>query len=186
MSMFTRDKLVGSNGKARTTSLYHETLLPKQNPDYVLFTVGDNPKAGLVNLRSLYVSLCKDDPTEYLFAMTVFGDMELFYKHRNHPVLSTYYDKFQKEADIARKAEAFKTIIEEARAPEGKNRMQASRFLIEEPWKKGTQETSKDKRKARKESRETTELAFEAEGLSEDVKRLAEAMEDADLATPEH
>ena len=156
MPMLTEDQLYGKNGHTLVKPLFRETCSPEDSP---IFTLGTRSIDGLINLRSLFLDLVRDDPSEYVFALEVFGDWKIW------KTISTSYgvvDKvreWRETADVQRKSMAFRSIIEEAK--EGKTRLSASKYLIEEPWK------GKSKLK---EKRQTSDKAFSS--VQSDMDRL--------------
>jgi len=124
-----------------------------------------------MSLAQTFIAMTVDDPTEVEFADAVFGSWEVWEKISNSDKrLVAKIKKWRHEADIRRKALAFRAIVKEIRL-EGKGALSAAKYLLEEPWK-GSK--AKDGRKGRAETRETAEQAFERNGVSEDLKRLRE------------
>ena len=162
------------NGIIRTKSLFYE--LAYDNPEFAIFTLKEHDSetsAGrpLMSLAQTFIAMTIDDPTEVEFADEVFGSWEVWDKIRNSDKrIVAAIEKWRKEADIRRKAIAFKAVVNEAR--DGKSSLAAAKYLIEEPWKKG--DNSTDGRKKRSEARETAKEAFERTGVAEDIKRLRE------------
>lgn len=158
MALITDEDRLNSNNTRRTKSLFKEFAI---SPAYVKFTVADNPVSDMIPLKSIYLGMCVEDPTEHDFATYVFGE----YKHWTEitecgwmkPIIEDWRD----EADVIRKKRAFKTLVSNS-----SNNNAAARYLIEEPWKVGT--------KAKKNSKATTDKA--AQSIAGDVKRLKDFM----------
>ena len=164
MSMLERSQIYSDTNVPITSGLFTETNhkgYTKVVPVFSLY--GANPE--YINFMSLYVSLCKNDPTEYTFCKTVFGDWKYWSYLREQKFFQNGYQVFKDEAEVARKSEAFQTVISEATNPESKSRLAAARFLIDEPWKSKSKETKKS-------SKETTVKA--ADVFKEDLERLQE------------
>ena len=159
-AFFTQDQLWASNGSARTNSLFFESARPGDTP---LMSLQSKTKEGIC-LRELYVPLVAKDPTEVLFAESVFGDVRYWLRLREAPFMKAYLEEWSKEADIKRKSDAFRLLIEEVKV-EGKNSFAAAKYLIEEPWKGNT-------KAARTRKKETTEAAMSP--YKEDIERLKE------------
>lgn len=169
-------------GVVRTKSLFHEYSY--DDTSFVVFTLkdtgyflpskspeGEDQGSGkeLLPISRLFVESTVQDPTEYSFAMEVFGSWEAWDKIRSGDRrLKAQIEKWRTEADVCRKSIAFKSVVEEAQG--GKSAFSAAKYLIEETWAtKGP-----DGRSARKKARETAEEAFERSGTAEDIKRLRE------------
>lgn len=159
-ALFSQEQLWASNGSARTNSLFFESARPGDEP---LMALQSKTKSG-ITLRELFVPLVTEDPTETLFAETVFGDVRYWLRLREAPFMKNYLEEWTKEADIKRKSKAFETILSEIKTS-GRNAYNAAKYLIEEPWKG----TTKAARKSRK---ETTEAALSP--FKEDIDRLKE------------
>ena len=59
--MFSYEELHNSMGVRLTRSLFKEYCTPTDKP---IFSVSHNSKEGLVPLRTLFLSLTEDDPTD--------------------------------------------------------------------------------------------------------------------------
>ena len=170
MSLLSSSQFKTKEGVVRTKSLFYELLYDDHT--YAVFTTKEEDHETpdgkpLVSFPKLFVSSLVDDPTEYSFAMEVFGSWSAWDKIRNSDKrLVKKIEAWRLEADIARKAMAFRSVVEEAKG--GKSAFSASKYLIEGSWKtKGP-----DGRSARSRERETAQLAFEKSGVDEDLERL--------------
>ena len=157
--MFSRNQLYGPNGKMLTKSLFREIV----GGDAPL-SLGRHEREGCINLRSLYISLCVDDPTEVVFAETVFGDWTFWDNLRSSPLLRKHVEEWREVCEVKRKSLAFASLIEEVKKG-GRGRLAAAKYLIDEPWK------GKSK-KVREKVNETSSLA--SKEIKEDLKRLQE------------
>ena len=158
MSMLTEEQLYGTNGHMLSQSLFKEKAKEKDNP---IFTLSPRKVEGFINLRSIYLSLTEDDPSEYVFAEEVFGDYVFWKNLCNKPWFKEYLYEWRETADTRRKSKAFKAIVDEAK--EGRNKFAASKYLIEEPWKGKFTRTKAQKEKS-------TSQAFSS--VSEDLENL--------------
>lgn len=161
MAMYDTTQLRNASGKMYTKALFYELNLGGSE---VLFTLKHQDHKGYVSLRKLFISLTVHDPSEVTFAETVFGDMSYWTAIQNSPSLSEYIEEWRQVADIKRKSEAFKAIIDEVQN-EGRNRYSAAKFLIDEPWK--------PKDRASKEKQKKTTQAARTQ-VNDDVERLRE------------
>ena len=122
-------------------------------------------------LKQYFLTFVVDDPTEYTFAVNVFGDWHFCEVMRESRKMKSYVKQWRVEVDVHRKSKAFKTIIDEASDSSKRGSLSAAKYLLEEPWKAKDGRT-KDGRKARQESRETTQAAAESRELKEDFERI--------------
>ena len=161
MAICTREDIYTPNNGLRFLCLIKELCKPTDTP---IFTIRDE-KSGLISLRTLFLKLVTDDPSEATFAEEVFGDIGYWLKVRDNNHLKPFVEDWRLECDVLRKAKAFKAIMEEITS-EGKSSFAASKFIIDEPWK--------DKRvsKNKADNKATSERA--AEYFKEDLDRLTE------------
>lgn len=161
MSICSREDIYTPNNTPRFLCLIKELCKPTDKP---IFTLRDS-KEGYISLRTLFLKLVTDDPSESTFAEEVFGDVGYWLKVRDNRYLKPHVEEWRQEADVLRKAKAFKAIMNEIET-EGKSSFAASKFIIDEPWK--------DKRnpKTRAKSKESTEKA--ASEFKDDFTRLTE------------
>lgn len=158
-------------GVIRTKSLFYE--LSYADPVHVIFTLKDNDVdhngRTYVSLANLYRSLVPQDPTEYTFAMTVFGNWHVWEVIREAPQLKPYITRWRREAEVKIKSEAIAAIATEMKEG-GRSSFTAAKLLLERGWlEKDT--TSKAKQKLQE--KEDEEMGKEALSLlSEDAARL--------------
>lgn len=115
-------------GVRLTKSLFWEVGKDKEK---ALFTFSHNPRTDLdlIPFREVYLAYCVDDPSEYTFAMEVFGDWFHWTKILENTTIFSYIKKVREERDVAIKSKAFKEIINEAK--DGRSKFQAAKYLIE-------------------------------------------------------
>lgn len=161
MAMLTRDQIYTPQNRRKEQSLFVETCAYHNEP---IFTVRDE-KEGYISLRKLYLEYVPKDPSEAVFAETVFGDVGYWLHLRENKTLKPFFEEWREEAEVIRKSFAFKAIVEEVET-KGKSSFSAAKFLIDEPWK--------DKRNpaVKKQSKETTSKA--AHQVKSDLERLQE------------
>lgn len=159
VSMFGPKELFTSNGIARTKSLFKEVAV---TDEHCLFTLEKN--SDYIKLKDIYVKLVMDDPSENSFVETVFGDWKVWNKIKECSWFTPYYEVWEEEATVKRKSKAFQTIVEEATG-NGRNRLQAAKYLLDEPWK-GRTKPAREKRLA------TTEEAYAH--VDKDLDRIRE------------
>ena len=160
MALFDKDQLYSAQGHKLTRSLFVETAVAGDTP---IMTLSVHEKEGYTNLRTIFIELVSDDPSEYTFAEAVFGD----YAHWNNITkaswMKPYLDEWRMCADVKRKAMGFDAAVREIKG-KGRSAFAAAKFLIEEPWK--------DKRnpKTKEAVKKSTKTA--ASEVDKDVARL--------------
>jgi hypothetical protein len=159
MAMFDREQFWTINGIPKTNSLFHETCRQGDQPIMSLHGGG-----GLPSLRTYFVNLTTNDPSEYTFAETVFGDIRYWFRLRDAKFLVDLLPEWREEADMKRKQLAFKAIINEVEN-EGRSSFSAAKFLIDEPWKGQKKEVKETRKK-------TTQKAVSV--FDQDIERLKE------------
>jgi len=133
--LFGTDFTKTIKGVVRTKSLFYELSYDK--PDFVIFTLKDKDLdhngRTYVSISNLYRSLVPQDPTEYTFAMTVFGSWHVWEVIREAPQLRPYVSRWKREAEIKVKSEAIKAIAEEMKS-QGRSSFTAAKLLLERGW----------------------------------------------------
>lgn len=158
-------------GVIRTKSLFYE--LSYADLTHVIFTLKDvdvvHNNRTYVSMANLYRSLVPQDPTEYTFAMAVFGNWHVWEVIREAPQLKPYITRWRREAEVKIKSEAIAAIATEMKEG-GRSSFTAAKLLLERGWlEKDT--TSKAKQKLQE--KEDEEMGKEALSLlSEDAARL--------------
>jgi len=179
MAILKPEQYRKSSGPYMTKALFYEITNDQDSAVFTLkeqdypITNTESPAYGktMLSLRRLFVEYTLDDPTEVTFSDKVFGSWRAWSAICRSPVLAPYLEEWREEAAVRRKSLAFKSVVEEATG--GRSALQASKYLIEEPWKlKGTRSDTKDGRALRKKIRETAAKAFDDAGIEEDIQRL--------------
>lgn len=133
--LFGTDFTKTIKGVVRTKSLFYELSYDK--PDFVIFTLKDkdleHKGRTYVSISNLYRSLVPQDPTEYTFAITVFGSWYVWEVIREAPQLKVYVTRWRREADIKIKSEAIMAIAEEMKT-QGRSSFTAAKLLLERGW----------------------------------------------------
>ena len=164
MPIFTYEELHSTLNHRKTKALFSETCTPDQTP---IMTLGRRPKDGLVVLRDFFIEYTTLDPTEYDFAVEVFGDYAFWENLSQATWIQPHLEEWRMVADVRRKSIAFGTLLRDVQ--EGKPSAPSSaKFLIEEGWK------NKRKKEVREKSQKTTETA--ASFYNEDVRRMKDFM----------
>jgi len=112
-----------------------------------------------------------DDPTEYSFAVEVFGDMAFWLNLRDKYPIKDCIEDWETEAEVARKSKALGLIREATRDP--KTSFPAAKWLIEHGSKMRPSFATMDKRKVRKHDKEQIASILEKKDFAEDLDRLS-------------
>lgn len=122
-----------------------------------------------LSLQKLYISLVPNDPTEYEFAMTIFGSWDVWQDLNRSPLLKPHISRWRKEAEVKVKSTAIKAIAEEMRSG-GRSSFGAAKLLLERGWL-DKEAASQAKRKLQeKEEEEMDKQALSM--LNDDAQRL--------------
>lgn len=159
-----RDQLYTPNNVIKSLCLIKELCKPGDEP---VFTIRDE-KDGYESLKTLFVNYTVEDPSEATFAEVVFNDVGYWIKVRENKVLKPYIEEWREEADIKRKAIAFKSIVKEVQEG-GKSAFSAAKFLIDEPYK--DKRKAEVKNKVNKTKQAAKDSVFIPEGMEEFVNR---------------
>lgn len=162
MPLIPEERLITKSGQRRSRALFKETCLPKDEP---VASLG-RTTGGLLPIRDLFVSYVAGDPTEYDFAMEVFGDFAHWKMIANTPWMEPYLEEWRETADVKRKRDAFKAVLEEAET--GRSKFSAAKYLIEEPWK------DKRNKEVKERSKRTSDRANSE--FKDDIERLKDYM----------
>jgi hypothetical protein len=128
--MIDNDILYSSQGHKRTRALFWETALPDDHPVMTL-----NRKEGYIAIRPLFIELVVDDPSEAIFAETVFGDVAFWENITKAKWMAPYLREWRMICDVKRKSYAFQAVVKEVKEG-GRSSFTAAKYLIEEPWNK--------------------------------------------------
>lgn len=162
------DKTKNSKGVIRTKSLFLELVY--LTPEHAVFTLKDEDHihrgVNYTSLSKLYMSMVPNDPTEYTFAQTVFGNWHVWDTIRNAPQLRDHYLRWKKEAEIKVKSEAIKAIATEMNEG-GRSSFSAAKLLLERGW---IEKTTATKKKRQQEEEDLNNEALQL--LGEDAERL--------------
>ncbi len=172
MALFEREAFINSVGHTRIKSLFLE--LSYDNNKFQLFTLKDKDivtSVGkpLLSIKKLYLDHVSNDPTEYTFAMAVFGTWDIWDTIRTNPSLRRYYSKWREEVDVRIKSEAIRSIAEEMREG-GRSSFTAAKLLLERGWIEKV--NPHDRKSERQKQKETTLDRQAMQMLSKDAERL--------------
>lgn len=169
MPMFDRTQLHSPTGKRKSRSLFRELTNP-DNRKGAIFVMNKYDRAGLPSLYRLYMEYAVDDPTEYTFAITVFGDFAYWEWLRGMDPVKGLVADWEEEAEVARKSVMLDNILQATKEP--KTALQASKYLLERGFEHRPSQAGVDGRKSRAESKEATKALLLTEGYQSDLERL--------------
>lgn len=176
MAIFTYQQLHNSIGKRLTRSLIEEGAYSEK---YNILTLDkrDQHEKGLKSLYKLYMTYAVDDPTEYQFAVEVFGDMAFWQNLRSTYPVRDIIESWEYEAEIARKSKMLNYIKEATQDP--KTSFQAAKYLLENGNKNRPSFEKMDSRKVRKHDKEQIAGILEKKEFADDLDRLSEFFNDS-------
>jgi hypothetical protein len=100
----------------------------KHDSTWAYFTIAEEPRAEFVPFKPLYLKYTVDEPTEYDFAINVFGSWRHWQKMQDNKEFYTYLETVRDERDTLIEANALREIIKESKT--GKNAFAAAKFLV--------------------------------------------------------
>lgn len=169
--MYTPEQLKGSNNKIRTKQLFYE--LSYMDPENALFTTKEQDievrGKTYVSLKQLYLSMVPNDPTEYTFALTVFGSWHIWETISKSALVKPYIKEWRSEVEVKIKSEAIQAIAQEMRT-QGRSSFTAAKLLLDKGWLEKEPATAAKKKLMDKENEEQDRAALSM--LSEDAERL--------------
>lgn len=171
--MFRIDQLKGTNGKNRVQQLFYE--LSYDNPQYAIFTTKDEDYSTpdgkhLYSLKKLYLSISVNDPTEYTFAQTVFGNWNHWQAIFKSPITKKMVAEWRDELVVKIKSKAITHIATEMNNAESKNSFQAAKLLLDKGWLE--KEPASKAKKQLEESKDEEQNQQALRLMGEDAARL--------------
>lgn len=169
-----RSKLFGSNNKLRTQTLFWEHKYSDPDGNVVFTTSNDDLTKGsktYISLKKIFLEV--GDPTEYEFALKVFGEWDIWDRIKKSRLVAGELKKWHIELRIKQRSEQLLKISEIAldNKASASARYQASKFLYEEA--NITTEPSKRGRPSKEEVEgELKAQARISEQVRRDMKRL--------------
>lgn len=144
--MLTREQMYNDmNNPAFQRLVVEFCYQSNRDTSKAIFTMRPH-KEGYISLRQIFVQHVAEDPSEASFAETVFGDVGYWLRVREQKEMKSWLPEWREEAEVIRKSNAFKAVIQEVKE-EGKNSFAAAKYLIEEPWKGRSKKAVEQKRK---------------------------------------
>lgn len=157
-------RLLGDQGMPLTKAMFFETCLPERREKYCSFTLKDREHEGYASLKQYYMQY--DDPTEYEFAIDVFGSYQHWKTLVECEWFTPYLSLWREEQEIRLRSKAIKQIAEHALGEKGYS---ASKWIAEAQWKPKAVGAPSAKDKAAK---ERVSASIDKE-ISSDLQRLS-------------
>lgn len=130
--MYSRDQLVDKMGRYMTQALFYET---RSEGYQALFTLKDYDHTvngfTYISLKRLYLEIA--DPTEYKFAIEVFGQWNHWLTILNSPVIMEHIVKWREELEVKLASMAINAMIDVA-VKEGSKGTAAAKYIAERGW----------------------------------------------------
>lgn len=161
-----KDLRVPGNNRYRTDSLFYEFRRPGYTPLWSI-KEDDHEVNGVVypSLKKIYMEY--DDPTEYSFAMDVFGS----WKHWQQIFSTRFFQKqvalWREEMEIKLRSKGIRAVIQEV--VDGKAKMTAAKYLSDRGW---LNEEKKGRPSKKKIETEAKKIARIHEEVDEDLERM--------------
>jgi len=154
-------------GAFRTQSLFCEFKNPNYEAMFTLkdqdHTVGENTYR---SLRELYIHYA--DPTEYSFAMGVFGSLHCWNKISKNKVLLEWIANWREDLEVKLRSEGVLAIRDLATDESSKSRLAAAKWLAEKGWE-GSKRGRPPKHEIAKNAKMKTRVE---ESISSDYERI--------------
>lgn len=136
--MFSYDQLYRLN-KPLSKSLFVEFMNnANSNPDNAILTLAREDRevngVSYPSLYRLYHLYADEDPTEYTFAMEVFGTWDFWENLACHEQVKVHVERMREENRIRQKSKAVRIIMNESVNPRSKSKFTAAKFLYEQGY----------------------------------------------------
>jgi len=122
-------------GRYRTASLFFERnrAETKESGYEAIFNLGERDKHGTLSLKQLYLKY--EDPTEYHFALKVFGSWDHWQKLLTLKWFLPYVEEWRGELETKLESNAILNIINTATHGSEQMRYAANKTILTKPWK---------------------------------------------------
>lgn len=132
--MFKPEQLRGKTGDYRTQSLFVES---SHKPEQVILSLSEYDKKvkgkKVPSLRKIYMEIA--DPTEYEFAMHVFGSWRIWERITGNKLLMKHIQGWRDELEVKLRSQAVRALVDTATA-EGAKGTTAAKYIAEKGWVK--------------------------------------------------
>lgn len=156
-----------SEGRTITAGLFYETKAAASEVEAIYTLKEDDlERDGKVypSLKRIYLSY--DDPTEYQFAIDIFGTWKYWQMIQSSPAVKRYVQEWREELEVKTKSEALRETIKASKGTSSQA-FAAAKFIATEGWKSKRGRPSKEEveRTKRVESRLSKDLSDDADRL---------------------
>lgn len=171
--MFQPEQLKATNGKNRIAQLFYE--LTYEDTTYAVFTTKDEDYQTpdgrhLYSLKKLFLAISVNDPTEYTFAQTVFGNWNHWMSISKSPITGKMVSEWRDELVVKIKSNAIRHIASEMINIESKNSFQAAKLLLDKGWLEKEVASQAKKKLEEKKNEEENQHALKL--IGDDAARL--------------
>lgn len=153
-----------SNGQLVLKSLFYEN---GSDSGYVLYTLKDEDHKGYPSLYKLYLS--EEDITEYRFANKYFYSWEHWCKICDSPFFKPYILRWREELSLMLLERAI-ARIKEISDGEGKDKLSATKYLLERGWEKTPRRAGRPDKAIPEQTDE--QRRFQIKTINEDYDRI--------------
>jgi hypothetical protein len=162
------EQFKGNNGHFLTESLFWETNKNRDNIAPV-FTLKSVEHKGLPSLKQLYLQHM--DPTEYTFAMNVFGSWQHWEQLKSLSWFAPYAEEWRKELMVLLRSRAAQAALDVLSSPDAPaaTKMQAARYVADSGWEEKHTKGRPTKREVAKAARD---IAESDKHIEDDFKRI--------------
>lgn len=154
-------------GGFRTSSLFRDHPTKAHEDEYCMFYINREVSDEYIALKEIYMQIA--DPTEYQFAMTVFGSYRHWKQIAKLVWVKPYVEEWREELEIKLKSEAIIGITALADDPEIKEttKLQSLKWLAQSEYAAKKTETQK-----KKEAKEDRVQMAVVDTVKDDFERL--------------
>jgi hypothetical protein len=149
-----------------TKSLFYE--MSYGDTSRVVYTLKDKDHKGYKSLYKLYME--ERDILEHTFANKYFESYEHWQLVSETSWLKPLVEKWREELELVLKAEALSNIIAVSKDPEHKSHYEASKYLLNSPWRGPTDNRGRPSRQKIKEAAE--DLFSKHQTFKQDHERI--------------
>ena len=154
-------KARGANGKPYMKALFSEFCKPEERDTIMVFNLSTEDKEDSLSLHNIYISY--SDPTEYQFAIEVFGSYDHWKMISESVKMKPFVAKWREELEVKLRSEAIRETISKSKIEAG---FAATKWIAEAGWKPKQRQTI-----AQKKRQEAVEQKIEHE-VEDDLARM--------------
>lgn len=160
MTLIPEEKLKNSQGKMVTSGLFVDL----GTSEYNFFCLSRKDRDGFVSFPASYLKYTLEDPTEYTFAMTFFGNWEHWARLLDRGEIRDIVSTLRVERDMAIQSKAVKALFEEVNN-NGKSAFSSAKLLLEKGWMDKDKLPKIDPKKVAEDKKKSADIASIKERL---------------------